>query len=1349
MVSAAEVREFHAGELVGNRLRVEAPLGEGGAAAVYRVRDEGSGRKLALKQLRPPADERRALVTSQFEREYYTLAQLAHPRIIEVFDYGFAGGSAYYTMELLDGEDLRERGKLPWRHACALLRDVASSLAIVHSRGLVHRDVSARNIRCTADGRAKLIDFGAMVPMGGSQRLVGTPPFTAPEAVQLQALDGRADLYGLGAVAYWTLTGRHAYPARSFNQLRDLWRTPAPSPRDYEPELPPALCELVLSLLRLDRAERPSSAAEVMERLSGIAGLALSELPQVGRAYLIMPKLVGRDALLQEVRAVLLQSAQSGHGGGVLMVGAPGSGRSRLLDACTLEAKLMGATVLRAGAADAASGDYGVARALCGQLLSALPEPSEQNATPRRALLAQVLPQLADASVKAAGTASVARRHIQAGLRDFLLAIARTNHVVIAVDDCESVDEPSAAWLGALAHGAGRRRLTLLLTTRTGTAPGSALELLAELLRTLEVEALQPAQTHALLRSLFGDSEHLVALADRVHQLSHGNPRRIMSLAEHLVARGLARYEAGSWSLPMELSSADLPASDREANVQRIASLSAPARALADVLSLTEPGKLALPDFATLSDQAAAGHSFGALDELVAAGILIAEGERYRFGQSDVLAPVEAALEPERRRALHARLARVFQQRDAPAELVQWHMLRGGHEREAIDQLLSRTEESLQSGLLDNLQLALEAAQTLRLPDSVRMQLQYRLVRLSPLAGRLDLFERHGWPLIERLERDSGLCDWYEQDDATPATARLANAFERARQRYAEAPEAERGFTPQQSVMPLCALYGTAVTVTGTTHDSGVLDRLRSLAPWESLSPMIGYVNQAIDIQRQVQSGRHDAAVERCERLLEQLTQVSTTSSPAVGYMRLGQTFLLAVVRAGMGDASYSAPAAELERLPGNRGNAWRVRAIYERSQSNLERARECERRSELLDLQDTGTPPFRGMNALIELQGHAYAGDLLGVKRIVLRLEQLVARFPAWQPTLSTGRCRYKWLQGQLDEALEALQPALASVAPGRHIDWQLVIDTQIALLVELGRHAEASALGEKALADCDLHALAYARNWLTPSIATALTGDRQFERARELLDTCIDELQRSGIRWGWSWRVYASRARLALAMRDEAALRHYAELCAKACGSDNPTLQGVSERLLAEWAAAGGALAPQPQPSHAQDAVDGRDAARTVYSRMLTCISPVERAQTGLQLLLEATGAKAGHLYGLSSGALRLLSSADEIAPPAALAAALEDYLRRQFDPEMAVLRAPDLAAAQPLEGFEDELGREFSPLLLCAKHQGEQMVAGVAALYLSDDERPEPRRAMLDAVIEALIAQDIVDPITTHIV
>src|SRR5262245_2565148 len=208
------------GDCIAGRFHVEEVLGRGGMGTVFRVRDDRSGKKLALKRgwVR---DQRRSHARGDLlEREYHTLIQLAHPRIIEVYEYGIDEHGPYYTMELLEGEDLHAAGPLAWARVCALLYDVASSLAILHARRLLHRDVSLRNVRCTPDGRAKLLDFGAMIPMGVAKDMVGTPPFVAPEVMQMQELDARADLFSLGAVGYYLLTGRHAFPARRMRELR-------------------------------------------------------------------------------------------------------------------------------------------------------------------------------------------------------------------------------------------------------------------------------------------------------------------------------------------------------------------------------------------------------------------------------------------------------------------------------------------------------------------------------------------------------------------------------------------------------------------------------------------------------------------------------------------------------------------------------------------------------------------------------------------------------------------------------------------------------------------------------------------------------------------------------------------------------------------------------------------------------------------------------------------------------------------------------------------------------------------------------------------------------------------------
>jgi serine/threonine-protein kinase len=239
---------------------VQGLIALGGMGAVYRVKDRATGQTLALKRLnRDALVDPRAI--ESFEREYQVLAGLSHPRIIRVFDYGRDAEGPYYTMELVDGMDMAEAAPLPYKRCCHYLRDVAASLALLHARRLVHRDVSAANVRATAAGRCKLLDFGTLSPFGHSGVVAGTPPFIAPEALRGGSLDHRADLFALGALAYWMLTGHHAFPAQRLEDLSPLWRIPPAPPSQLASKVPKELDALVLSLLSLDPLARRARRA--------------------------------------------------------------------------------------------------------------------------------------------------------------------------------------------------------------------------------------------------------------------------------------------------------------------------------------------------------------------------------------------------------------------------------------------------------------------------------------------------------------------------------------------------------------------------------------------------------------------------------------------------------------------------------------------------------------------------------------------------------------------------------------------------------------------------------------------------------------------------------------------------------------------------------------------------------------------------------------------------------------------------------------------------------------------------------------------------------------------------------
>ncbi|HEX3593546.1 MAG TPA: protein kinase, partial [Polyangiaceae bacterium] len=574
-----------------------------------------------------------------FEREFFTLSHLRHPRIVSVHDYGVDDVGPYYAMELLDGGDLVGQAPVEWRRACALSRDVCSALALLHSRRLVHRDVSPRNVRCTRDGLAKLIDFGAMSPMGPVKDLIGTWPCCAPETANLLPLDARTDLYSLGATLYYMLVGRHAYPARSLPQLVDMWRSGLRRPSAAVPGIPEALDALVMALMDQDPNARPASAAEVIDRLNVIAELASDEHLLVPQAYLAAPTLVGRDAEVAAVRRRIVAAARR-RGASVLIRGAPGSGRSRLLDACVLEAKLAGALPLRADAADVSGADYGVVRALFTQLLRLLPEVAHEAARPHLATLANVVPELLERAGNVIPETFVdaeASKRVQPALRHWLAEVSRHQPLLIAVDDVHRIDEGSSAFLSLFSNEISHLPVLLASTLDTRAFVSAhrtpMLSLLAEASTVLELAPVSVEDTERLLGSIFGDQPNLARLSHRLFGIAGGNPRDLMRLAQHLLDKGVARYENGTWTLPEAVETLELPSNMHQALVLRVAALDAEACQLARILAFAPGEQFSSDECLLLAGHGDRRRLSRSLDELIAREVFPAGGQDYRLGR--------------------------------------------------------------------------------------------------------------------------------------------------------------------------------------------------------------------------------------------------------------------------------------------------------------------------------------------------------------------------------------------------------------------------------------------------------------------------------------------------------------------------------------------------------------------------------------------------------------------------------------------------------------------------------------------------------------------------------------------
>jgi serine/threonine-protein kinase len=270
------------------------PLAHGGMGEVWRAEHRLLVRPAAIKLVRPEmlgvASEQEArVVLRRFEREAQATAVLNSPHTIDLFDFGLTrDGAFYYVMELLIGRDLqslvRDFGALPADRVTYLLRQVCHSLAEAHVRGLVHRDIKPANVYVCRMGLdydfVKVLDFGLVrFSTGGASSLLlsasdqvtsGTPGYMAPEVILGEAqVDPRADVYSIGCLAYWMLTGHLVFDADSpMKMLMDhIDAAPVPPSRRSELPIPPELDQIVSACLEKDPSRRPQNAEVLLEML--------------------------------------------------------------------------------------------------------------------------------------------------------------------------------------------------------------------------------------------------------------------------------------------------------------------------------------------------------------------------------------------------------------------------------------------------------------------------------------------------------------------------------------------------------------------------------------------------------------------------------------------------------------------------------------------------------------------------------------------------------------------------------------------------------------------------------------------------------------------------------------------------------------------------------------------------------------------------------------------------------------------------------------------------------------------------------------------------------------------------
>lgn len=1329
--------------LVAGRYELTRLIARGGMGEVFVAYDRSKDRSVALKRLLPRSIAQRGHL-AHFMREYHALSALRHPRIIEVYEYGVDRDFPYYTMELLDGQDLGDLSPLPYREACLYLRDVASSLALLHARRLLHRDVSPRNVRRTSDGHCKLLDFGAMVAFGVPPNVTGTAPCIAPEALHGASLDQRSDLYSLGALAYCLLTGKHGYAVSQIEDLPEAWRKTL-RPPGRAVEIPSELDELVMSLMSLDPMKRPKSAAEVIDWLSAAGELPAEETAGVARSFFTSTPLCGRE-LQSETLARLIKRAEKGRGGAVLVTGGMGSGRSRMLSEAMLIAQTFGVSAVQAVARNQRSAGGVLAQEWITALQQVVPVEAEAAGIRRI-----VWPRLHSASAVVSNDSehnpSEQRNRLQQTLMEVICGIARARPLLLTVDDVERADELSAALIAALAHEAAKLPLLIVASCEPSASARSA-ELWAfqNAATALNVEDLDAVHSDKLVRSLFGSPPNVQLVSDWLYKAARGNPKLTLELAEHLFKQELVRYADGEWVVPTDEISLQVPENLSEVWTLRVQGLSTPALELLDLMALRRGG-VSIDLFLTVSGHAAPV-TFAAVDELVHAGVVESAGSEYVFAQEALRRVIERGIQPERAQQLHQRWAETLLA-DTNADLetrleAGWHLVHTPDQARGADLLADVAPLFVDQGLamaaaIPALERALELSENLGRPLALRLRLRSALV----LAGYLfdyRLVFRYGDETIALLQDVSGMgLAKRASAHVGPRLGLLTGIFVAALRRWFT-PHARRGppvmVALQYFVRSAMGVMGVRATSLDAPGAAALFEKLKPLegAPPGTSGRAIYLAARALATQMR---GREAELKQQIDEALREVRRGRRRDMSEQEYHTLLVGMLLADgINESYREASKALACADLLDGIGTylaRASALRIRMIYYARRGDAERAELCRQQIELQAIQGGTVWQCEWFSVPLEGMAGTTWSDLVGVRRALDRLEQLVREVPSLGPLRDSSRVAYHFRRGEYARAAKLGSRYLAGQPPRSLVGWPASYGIIALSLIEMGQAERARALCEDALSHVCEDDLSYFVMYapLEVAYATALAVTGEYERGKQIVGSRIERLRSHG-EHASIVNLYQYLARMAQLVDDKDGLA--AALLAMreaAITSGLPAVILLADRVAelrgkrrSSPVPAAGAVAQETSQLH------GRRE-KTAVTRFLRTRPGRTRGREALWMLGRYTGCEEVYLYRIeSSGPVLISSVPDGMESPAVTSALTQGLLAGagQNQPgAMVTLRPGDADSA------------ERGLLMLPLGNSLASRPAGAVVLRPGREALPEVTETML-AELAAILAEDI---------
>lgn len=698
----------HPTSFAGGRYEVKRFLGEGGKKRVYLVRDTRLDREVAFALIKTEGLDSEGLL--RIRREAQAMAKLGdHPHVVSVFDIGEENGAPYLVSQFMGGGDVEglvkkaEGHRVPLPQVLKIADQVCQALEHAHKHGIVHRDLKPGNVWLTADGTAKLGDFGLAVVKDKSRltqegMMVGTVLYMPPEQAMGGTVTPRADLYSLGAMLYEMVTGRPPFVGdENIAIITQHLNTPPVAPSWHTPDLPPSMEVLILRLLEKDPAKRPGSASEVRSILASIdlsVKPAPTKAPTVGENPVYRRTFVGRERELKQAQA-LFDAVLSGQGGLLMIVGEAGIGKTAVCEQLATYAAVRGGRTLVGHCYEEGSHSLPYLpfiEAMRSYVISREPDDLRRDLGSGAAEVARIVSDVSQVISIAPASQSTGidpeqeRWRLLQAVGSFLRNASLVQPLLIVLEDLHWADRGTLDLLVHLARNLQGMRLLLVGTYRDieveRAHPLSSA--LAELRRVKSFERIQlrglSAEEVQRMLGAIANQEIVWSFAEAVHRQTEGNPLFVQEVVRYLADEGLIKREGGRWrptsSTPLEMS---IPEGLRDVIGKRLSRLSAECNRVLSIASVI--GR----EFAVQTLQAMAGTTeetlLAALEEAIHIGVLQEESRpgaiRYRFAHAFFRQTLYEEMIAPRRLQLHQQVARALER--------QYHTRLSDHAAELAD----------------------------------------------------------------------------------------------------------------------------------------------------------------------------------------------------------------------------------------------------------------------------------------------------------------------------------------------------------------------------------------------------------------------------------------------------------------------------------------------------------------------------------------------------------------------------------------------------------------------------------------------------------------------------------------